>query len=367
MLGLACALLCLSTGGSRAQQGGIDIGLRDAPTNGALRVLLFDQANTFGDLRDPVRLETFELGDGARLRLDNVPAGTYAIMLHFDENGNGALDKNFIGIPTEPIAFSNGYRPKGPPSYSQARFDLVDGADLTMDLDLFRALGKRGRLGLGLGVIIRSAPYRQYSGAVYQVIPAASYNGNRLQILGPQVLVRILGRKRVRLGAVAAYRIGAYKEDDSPYLAGMGDRDSTLMAGLGLRAELPAGVDLSMGAATDVLNRIDGSEAQAALSKSFQWRIFRIAPRLGMTWLSADLANHDYGVPAEAATPQRPAYAPGEAFGLEVGTGAFVELSRDWRLIGNIAVERFDDTITDSPIVDDDYVVKGFGALTYVF
>lgn len=32
--------------------------------------------------------------------------GTYAIALFHDINGNGELDQNFIGVPTEPFAFS---------------------------------------------------------------------------------------------------------------------------------------------------------------------------------------------------------------------------------------------------------------------
>ena len=34
--------------------------------------------------------------------------GTYAIALFHDLNGNDLLDQNFIGIPTEPFAFSKG-------------------------------------------------------------------------------------------------------------------------------------------------------------------------------------------------------------------------------------------------------------------
>jgi outer membrane protein len=33
----------------------------------------------------------------------------------------------------------------------------------------------------------------------------------------------------------------------------------------------------------------------------------------------------------------------------------------------NVAVEFFDNEITDSPIVSEDYVVKGFLAVNYVF
>ena len=173
--------------------------------------------------------------------LANIPAGEYALLVYFDENDNGKMDKNFIGIPTEPLGFSNDYKPKGPPSYSRAMFLLAEDEQKKFTVELYRPLGERGRLGVGLGVIGRSSPYRDYDGGVTQVIPAISYNGARLQILGPNIQFGLLGSGKLRLAAVGSYRIGVYEEDDSDYLNGMGDRDSTFMAGLGLRAELPAG------------------------------------------------------------------------------------------------------------------------------
>lgn len=54
-----------------------------------------------------------------------LPPGQYAVSLFYDENGNGKLDSNFIGIPREPVALSNNARPKfGPPKYRDAVFSL---------------------------------------------------------------------------------------------------------------------------------------------------------------------------------------------------------------------------------------------------
>lgn len=47
----------------------------------------------------------------------------YAVTVFHDLNGNQKLDKNILGIPKEPIGFSNDARPvMGPPSYLNARF-----------------------------------------------------------------------------------------------------------------------------------------------------------------------------------------------------------------------------------------------------
>ena len=40
--------------------------------------------------------------DGVSLTLHNLPAGIYGIQVFHDENGNGELDANLLGIPKEP-------------------------------------------------------------------------------------------------------------------------------------------------------------------------------------------------------------------------------------------------------------------------
>ena len=113
-----------------------------------------------------------------------------------------------------------------------------------------------------------------------------------------------------------------------------------------------------------MLDRIGGGQARVRVSKGFQAGIFRLVPQLAVNWLSADLANHDFGVPA---TSSGPAYDVGSAVSLEAGFGSFIELSEDWRIVLNLSLEQFDDKVSDSPIVDTERVVRGFAAITYVF
>ena len=46
-----------------------------------------------------------------RVDFENIPPGTYAIAAFFDQNGNGKMDTNFLGIPKEKYGFSNNPRP----------------------------------------------------------------------------------------------------------------------------------------------------------------------------------------------------------------------------------------------------------------
>lgn len=65
-----------------------------------------------------------------------VEPGEYAISVHHDDNDNGKMDTNFIGIPKEPTGLSNGAVPKfGPPKYKDAAF-LVDKEDMEMPIKL---------------------------------------------------------------------------------------------------------------------------------------------------------------------------------------------------------------------------------------
>ena len=54
--------------------------------------------------------------------------GSYAISIFQDENDNGKLDASFIGIPSEPYAFSNNAKGMfGPPSFEQCKFEVKSG------------------------------------------------------------------------------------------------------------------------------------------------------------------------------------------------------------------------------------------------
>ena len=346
-----------------------DIGLRimDPPATGTVYVLLYDSAAAFEGLRNPMRTERYGLDGREVYRLSDVPAGSYALVVHHDVNGNGIIDRNFIGIPKEPIAFSNGYRPKGPPSYRRAAFLLGPDDNRVFDVALAMTLGKRGRVGTGVGVIGRSSPYRDYDGNVLQPIPAITYVGTRLQIYGTNGQFGLFGNDRVRMALVGRYRIGVYEEDESPFLRGMGDREDTFMAGLALRLELPHNLGMSAQYTHDVLDRIGGGSASLQVDTSVPYGPFRFSPGLALNWLSSSLSNHDYGVPAISATEDRPAYDLDDTIGLEAGLDLFVDVTQDWLVIVNFATEWLDDDITDSPIVDEDYVVQCFAAVSYLF
>ncbi len=345
----------------------IELRLANAPIEGTLVFQVYDAADTFGDLRDPaLEIAMPARGEGP-YKLDELPTVEVAILVYHDANDNGLIDKNFIGIPRESLAISNDYQPKGPPSFSRASFQLEADSESTLDLSMYRVLGERGRFGVGIGMIGRGSPYLDSSEDVTQGIPAITYVGERLQWFGPALRYGLAGSGRLRLAAAAEYRIGAYEESDSPVLAGLGDREDLLLAGLSLQYEISEGFEAELSYQHDALDRVGGGLATARLSRGIPWGTAVFVPQLAYNWLSDDLSNHDFGVPGSAATSTRPAYRLGSTTSVEAGLGIFVELNNDWRIIVNVAAERLDDDVVDSPIVDDDTVVKGLALITYVF
>lgn len=62
-------------------------------------------------------------------------AGDYALMVFHDENDNGKLDSNLIGMPVEGYGFSNNPRVMRKPTWEESRFTLAeDGQVVVIDL-----------------------------------------------------------------------------------------------------------------------------------------------------------------------------------------------------------------------------------------
>jgi uncharacterized protein (DUF2141 family) len=72
----------------------------------------------------------------ARCDFLDIPPGTYALAVIHDENRNGQLDTNRLGIPKEGYGFSNDAKGFfGAPSFSAAKFKY-DGQKLELTINL---------------------------------------------------------------------------------------------------------------------------------------------------------------------------------------------------------------------------------------
>ena len=107
----SAARIIVTIDGLHNAQGSVFIGLYATPSK-------FLNGNQ-NDAMKKVRASTGPI----TVTFDNLPPGTYAVGAYHDENGNDHLDTDFIGLPTEGYALSNGVRAAmSKPTFQQAAF-----------------------------------------------------------------------------------------------------------------------------------------------------------------------------------------------------------------------------------------------------
>jgi uncharacterized protein (DUF2141 family) len=118
-----CVAMALAAGSAAAADLTIDV-LDVKPGKGAIMIALYDSAGTF--LKQAARgIAAPATGATVNVVFRDVPAGEYAFAAFQDANGNGELDKNLMGLPTEEYAFSNNaYGHMGPPAFEAAKVAL---------------------------------------------------------------------------------------------------------------------------------------------------------------------------------------------------------------------------------------------------
>ena len=108
-------------------------------STGAVACALFESPEGFPSeyLRSATHIMFLKVRDKqARCDFEDIPPGTYALAVVHDENMNGKLDTNLLGVPKEGYGFSNDAKALfGAPSFSAASFPY-DGQNLELTISL---------------------------------------------------------------------------------------------------------------------------------------------------------------------------------------------------------------------------------------
>ena len=93
---------------------------------GTIKIGLFNREAGFLDVSQVMRGVNQPAQQGQMsVVFEDLPAGQYAVSIIHDENQNGFLDKNILGIPKEGYGFSRNVRPfLSPPSFSATSVTL---------------------------------------------------------------------------------------------------------------------------------------------------------------------------------------------------------------------------------------------------
>jgi uncharacterized protein (DUF2141 family) len=134
------AIACLICGGLAAlpaRAADLEIKVTDVRAQqGSLRVAVIDSAGGWADGGKPVAGTVGKVqGPEQTFHFPDLPPGRYAVMVMHDQNDNGKLDSNFMGMPIEGYGFSNNPAVMRKPTFEEARFQLeATGGAITVRL-----------------------------------------------------------------------------------------------------------------------------------------------------------------------------------------------------------------------------------------
>ena len=106
---------------------------------GKLYLVVYDNKTDFlGEKGELTIYETAELRKNPTIKINQVKKGTYAFVAFIDENNNGVMDKNRLGIPKEPIGFSVSKMGLfGPPSFKKASYQIPGTKSVELVIERF--------------------------------------------------------------------------------------------------------------------------------------------------------------------------------------------------------------------------------------
>lgn len=123
MAGEVAAPVTAATAGAPAT---VTLNLERGARTGHIMVVLFDSEAAYNGGGQPVRQAMVDAAnDPTTAVFEGLPTGTYAAKMFHDVNGNGRMDTNPFGMPTEPYAFSNNaVGNMGPAGWDRASFPV---------------------------------------------------------------------------------------------------------------------------------------------------------------------------------------------------------------------------------------------------
>ncbi|MGV8995128.1 MAG: DUF2141 domain-containing protein [Flavobacterium sp.] len=131
----ACAIIFIS--GTVVSQNTVTV---DVPNikgdKGTIQIAVFNKSESFPKVGGEYKLVQFKISDGkSKFTIKDLPDGEYAIAIHHDENSDGKMNTNMIGIPKEGYAFSKNFKPKfSAPKFSDCAIRIDSDQKMTVKM-----------------------------------------------------------------------------------------------------------------------------------------------------------------------------------------------------------------------------------------
>jgi uncharacterized protein (DUF2141 family) len=134
---LAPLALIVALSSASAFAGDLTVKLHGIRTQtGVVKVAVVDSQEAWDGKVAPVQTDGVPAqAEEANFTFKDLKPGSYAVLITHDENDNGKLDTNVMGMPLEGYGFSNNPQVMRKPTWAEARFE-VGAADSAINIDL---------------------------------------------------------------------------------------------------------------------------------------------------------------------------------------------------------------------------------------
>lgn len=202
----------------------------------------------------------------------------------------------------------------------------------------------------GLFAMHNSKPYRQFDNKT-EAVPVLSYENRWVKLFGPRLDVKLGSTGSVSYALTANYADDGYKSGDSPYLTNMADRKSSIWLG-GRVTWANELANLSLGWQGDASSHSKGQRVTFGMERRFTVGDLGISPRFTATWRDRKDITYYYGVAANEAQADRPAYEGNSTVNTEVGMRLDYRFARRHTAMFDVVATMLGSSIKNSPLVD---------------
>ena len=218
---------------------------------------------------------------------------------------------------------------------------------------------------IGIGAF--SSP-RPYVGAENSQIiaPLIEVTYKKIYVQGIQAGYRFFNTAKFALDARAGIVFNGLDPEDSEFLEGMNKRRPSIEGGFVFDWK-PGKFRLSNAIFTDLLGRSYGQQASSDFSRTWTFNNYQwgFTPSVGVVWQSSNFVNYYYGVTPEEARPGRPPFDGHSVINFRSSFLGYFFITLRLRVVGLIRVQRLDNEIIDSPIVDQQRGIFGLVGVSY--
>lgn len=204
--------------------------------------------------------------------------------------------------------------------------------------------------GLGFGALVEDEGYRNLDFETSGV-PILYLSHRNFRFFANQLDVRLFDNGRFKFGVKAEARFDGFESGDDPFFDGMEDREGGVFAGI--RAEYETDYGNFVGEwQTDVSGKSDGAYGSLGSYWIIDAGRGRWVPKVALEYYDGSYTDYYFGVRADEATADRPAYSADSALHVDVGVDYFHKLTDRQQLIASLKYRHYGSAVKDSPLLD---------------